>query len=51
MLKSIEPVLLPMKAAIMEAYFRFTTFGLHPLHPDHGAIALRRAKLRGGVRV
>jgi len=51
MIESILPVLHPLRAAILEAWWRYKTFGLHPLHPDHGRIALRRAAIRGGVRV
>ena len=51
MLKSIEPVLQPMRVAVMELLWRLWTWGLHPLHPDHGRIALRRASLKGGVNV
>jgi hypothetical protein len=50
-IESIRPVLRPLYVILAEGFFLFRTWGLHPLHPDHGRVALRRAALRGGVRI
>lgn len=51
LIDSIAPPLLQVRAALMEAWFWWRTFGLRPDAPDHARIALKRAELNGGVRV
>lgn len=51
MLNSIAPILVPLRLWAATAFWWYRTFGLHPLHPDHGRRAIVLAGLSGGVRV
>ena len=51
LLASIEPVTRPLCIAIVDGWIWLRTRGLHPMAPDHARYAIRRATVRGGVRV
>lgn len=49
----IEPIvrqLAPLRHWPAHAFYWFRTRGLHPSHPDHARIAIKRAQRAGGVR-
>lgn len=50
-MRSIEPPLRLLFCSAVEVYWKLRTWGMHPLAPEHGQIAIKRAAMRGGVRL